>query len=333
MILELEVIRRMLKENCPKIRGINFPSGFTVETKNNDELVFIINKEKSVVSNMQTNESSFEGWILVFKTNIKKYKNSKFSLKWKKPSNVNDPHYQRFLYRVKKFSEIFSDWFYIDHESEKMLQDSKIHFVNKSDKNKPSIYILNTPSKERSNELSNPKVNFNKTSEHDLEVLFVTNYKYGLCEKAELSSIYRQLPIGVFKEKVSKFTAIFTGQHSAIDIWGISNDKKTLSIFELKKPKNKAVGIVSELFFYSMVVKDILCERFKINPEDNNSKISDIIALKDALKHTRYIKAYFLVKEMHPLINMDVIELLNDANIKNNISFHIIYYDEKLKIK
>lgn len=335
MVLELEVIRRMLRENCPKIRGINFPSGFIVETKNNDELVFIIDKEKSVVSNMQTNESAFEGWILALKTNIKEYKNSKFYLKWEEPLKVDDPHYQRFLYRVKKFSEMFSDWFYIHNESKELLCRSKIHFVNnKSNKDKPSIYVLNTPSKERSNELSNQKVGSDMTSEHDLEVLFITKYKDGLLKKAKLSKLYRQLPIGVFEGKVSKGNAIFTGQHSAIDIWGISDDKKTLSIFELKKPENRAVGIVSELIFYSMVVKDILSERFIINPVDNNnSKIRDIIALKEALQHTKYIKAYFLVKDMHPLIKMDVIELLNDANIKNNISFDIISYDKDFKIK
>ncbi len=216
--------------------------------------------KEAVTKNMQTDESAFEGSILVLKTTIPMWKDCHFSLKWKEPKDTNNLHYQRFLYRVKKFSTIFPEWFVLDENARNRIKKSRIHFINESlQTNVQAKYVINTPDEDRSITPKCSETDFYKLSENDLEVIITNKYKEDICKIADLGYISRQLPIGVFENKKKEGNEIFTAKHSAIDIWGITRDKY-LSIFELKKPgnKNTKVGIISELFFYSMVMSDLI---------------------------------------------------------------------------
>jgi hypothetical protein len=51
----------------------------------------------------------------------------------------------------------------------------------------------------------------------------------------------------------------------SIDIWAIDGDM--LKIFELKRPKNNPLGIISELMFYTNVVNDLLSHNILISEE------------------------------------------------------------------
>lgn len=59
----------------------------------------------------------------------------------------------------------------------------------------------------------------------------------------EYDVIDHQFPVGIFHDKVSRTTHYTTGGKSAIDIWAIKND--CLSVFELKEPRNRPLGISS----------------------------------------------------------------------------------------
>ena len=67
-----------------------------------------------------------------------------------------------------------------------------------------------------------------------------------------------------------KFLCIFLSETLflyilSIDIWAIDGDM--LKIFELKRPKNNPLGIISELMFYTNVVNDLLSHNILISEE------------------------------------------------------------------
>lgn len=69
-----------------------------------------------------------------------------------------------------------------------------------------------------------------KKSEHKLECFIVANQNV-LCKLLNIDKLDRQLPVGVFKDRVSRdpVNEVFPKAHSAIDIWGV--DKKTRPYF------------------------------------------------------------------------------------------------------
>lgn len=69
-----------------------------------------------VAENMQTDGAAFEGWAICLKSWLPDEIN-RVSLTWDKPEK-NTGHYNRFLYRVWKFKEMY-DWF-----SMKILQET-----------------------------------------------------------------------------------------------------------------------------------------------------------------------------------------------------------------
>ncbi|MHA1886774.1 MAG: hypothetical protein ACTSX0_02005 [Promethearchaeota archaeon] len=170
-------------------------------------------------------------------------------------------------------------------------------------------YFMNIPSENRkSKDLKNKHNSILEFSENTLETLIVNNptIRDGLINLLGIDSINNQLPVGIFKEKISNTTKIFTGSKSAIDIW--ATKRNCFYIFELKKNENKPLGILSEMFFYSFVIYDLLTEKFlyggeetPFNPYNFNS-----------------IKSFFLVFQLHPLIDKKLIQMINTAyKIKN----------------
>ena len=59
-------------------------------------------------NNMQTDNAAFEGWAVCLKAWLLECENVR--LKWDIPTERNK-HYNRFLYRVLRFSEAFPSWF------------------------------------------------------------------------------------------------------------------------------------------------------------------------------------------------------------------------------
>lgn len=271
---------------------------------------------KSVCENMQENEAAFESWALAFKNWLGDI--NEVSLEWDRPTNINNGHYQRFLYRVCKFRELFS-WFLIGASSQELLKELKLIAY------KDAKYIINFPSNAQSEETNGTEAYY--------EHLFVDKYKYLLTSVADVyeDKIFRQLPVGLFKDRVNKDTAIFTGGKSAIDIWGISKDSKRLSIFELKAPDVNKIGIISELFFYAVFEEDMLNKRFIYDESIIcNRGINEILELQN-FEH-KNIDAFILATNIHPLIDMKMIELLNQsfAQKQRNIKFGYICYSTTL---
>lgn len=285
-------------------RNIKIPSGIIFNIANDTAIMKL--SSTAVSSNMQKDDGAFEGWALVLKR-WGKYKNVIIS--WDKPNLIDNGHYQRFLFRLKHFSHDFMQWFSIDKDCKKLLDDLKIKQSEK--------YLLNIPSK-RGNKIS-------LKPEAALEDRFVNkDLKEPLKNISNATCLYRQLPVGVFENKVSKSTSIFTGGKSAIDIWGFNKENELL-VFELKADNNEKVGIISELYFYVCVLQMVRKKIFIYeNCFDGNTHLLKIP------KSTK-IKAYFLSPTLHPLIDKEMINILNSVT-HNEINYHYIQFNKAFEL-
>ncbi|MBM3405083.1 MAG: hypothetical protein FJY10_09380 [Bacteroidetes bacterium] len=309
------VLQRIL-ENFPSEHPsksyIKLPSDIKF-VPNGNEVEMIISKE-AVRKNMQEDKASFEGWALV----MKRWGGfDKVILNWDHQSfGKTKPeygHYQRFLFRVKKFSCYFKSWFFVKPNG---LPYQKSLLINDV-----SIYYLNRPSKDRCGD-TEPQGEEGKESW--LENKFVCDeWSEYLKNEVQAEFLDRQLPVGVFKDpgvtikkKVSKENAIFARGKSAIDIWGISKANELL-IFELKAEGNNKVGIITELYFYCCVMNRVQKGQFRYEKFD----IPNI----ERIAKTKKIKAYFLAPALHPLIDKALVDLLN-AGSAPDVEFHYISF-------
>jgi len=301
----LKKIKKTYSSTKPeKKRNIKIPSGINLSIDDNSIKMKL--SVKAVCSNMQTNNGAFEGWALV----IKRWgKYEKVIISWDKPDLIDNGHYQRFLFRLKHFSQDFDSWFSIDKECEMLLDDLKIKNT--------TTYFLNMPNKRGDKVLSNP--------EAILEDLFVNgNLRESLMNISNAETVFRQLPVGVFENKVSKKTSIFTRGKSAIDIWGVSNSNELL-VFELKADNNEMVGIISELYFYVCVLQKVRKLIFK----HENCHIENKHLLRIA--ETKSIKAYFLAPILHPLIDREILRLLNEET-PDEINYQYIQFSKEYEL-
>jgi len=311
--------------------SIRFPRDIKVSLSDKNIVVLELKTDEhsGILGNMQNNDSAFEAWCLILKYWIKDFNNSQFSLTWKGEYAANDPHYQRFLYRVKKFQELFS-WFNLGEDQDKILEkDMRINPSKKILLNRPRDLRprLKVDEYKKYNQLSEEQ--FNKLTEHEIERIF-SSFELpmkNLAEKtgADEKTISYQLPIGIFEDKVSSGNELFPGKKGAIDLWAIGKDKQELYIFELKKIKGNAkpsVGAISELFFYAKVMADVQQRKFIF--DDNKNNVQDISSILLSNK----INAYLLVDKPHPLIADNII----GSNNWGGINFGCLKYDSKFNV-
>lgn len=314
-LFEKENIIQPLKKLVPpapsgRARKIDLPKyiSFTIIDNSKKLLLYIEEQEgicgsKKVIenatcNNMQTDNAAFEGWAVCLKAWFP-HKIETVELRWDSPHIKNGDnkwcHYRRFLYRVLRFSEQYS-WFYVSNSN-----------IGEVERFKSELHGLQNNSFSKIPEL---KGNFDDLSETSVEYLLSSNLSDNLIKKYNLDFVDRQFPVGIKKNK-EKF---FTSGLSAIDLWGTRND--TLTVIELKyipkgkKSKNIKVGIISELFMYSCIMRDVITgmiARPDYTPNKNEERFYANI------KHYTQIKADMLANEYHPLIdNIEVIHILNE---------------------
>jgi hypothetical protein len=278
-------ILQALKENTGNT-SLQLPAAIQMEA--NNQIVEIQLPASCVSANMQDDSAAFEGWILGVKAIIP---DLKFQLHWDESMNPKkEKHYQRFLYRVEKFNRLFggeNGWFKIGEQNS--LGRLKIR--------QEGHYCLNSPSQQPAARINNSRQSPENLLENDLvrtqpaKLLNLFQIPKGLLQ--------RQLPMGVFENVVSRKTAIFTGGKSAADLWAKSEDG-SLILFELKADGNCKMGVLSELFFYAMVLADEQQNTFfRQGPEG-------VI-----IRSTKSLKAMILAPTIHPLITQEIFALLN----------------------
>lgn len=289
-------------------RPISFSDYIDITITNGTLTLSICSKKDKnpILDNMQNDGAAFEGWAICIKSWIPNI--NKIRLKWEPYEvNKNNGHYNRFLYRVLKFKEMF-DWFEID----------KKHFTEISNFRSELTNLKNNSadkSPERPIDLKETRV------EYDL-----VNIPYNqeiMKNHFGLTKLNQHLPVGIKKNGAS----FFTGGASAIDLWGVTT-KEELLVIELKyikdketsNSKNIKVGIVSELLLYVNIMHDI----FQNNIGKPIGKLEEEKALYKL--NIKKIGGCFFANEYHPLLeNENVIKLLNDNKL--NLIFEKHYYE------
>jgi hypothetical protein len=273
-------------------------------------------KLSDATGNMQENKSAFEGWIICLRSWLPG-EIDKVVLEWAPSMDKKKiEHYNRFLFRVLQFQVMFS-WFSV---SKKNIVEvlSFSHIIQRSD------LVMNYPDSFKQNSISENKI------EDKIESLFVTDPQKLLKTRFNLETLNQQLPAGVFIEKKSAGTRLFTGQKSAIDLWGVCCDE--LLIFELKY-KNIRVGIISELLFYLYLMNSaFITEEIHYPEKLKNANVRDFEKLY--CKKFKTLEGYFLIDNLHPFIGDNAIKLIN-SGLKNlgNISVQELYYNYNPAIK
>lgn len=296
----LDSIKKVI--NSASSSYIKFPSGISMNIVNTDcvNLHFTSNV---LTTNMQSDSASFEAWALIIKRWLPLF--NKIIISWDPISDVSNRHYQRFLFRVVNFKKLF-DWFDIENSCSKYIIELD---YGKTE----SKYFINIPGKRITPTMIE---NISVSSRESILESFIYYHPEDLIQICNLLFLDRQLPVGVFKDRVRNGTQVFTSGKSAIDLWGITKDNK-LSIFELKNIRNKKAGIISEILFYSFVIRDLQINLINI-PDETTDKL-----MLDAIK-TKGILSYILVPEIHPLIDDELLSILNKALLSNDIVIRYI---------
>lgn len=302
----LQRIKRTFKEEANRPNNLRLPGGIEFTIVGNDVKMHI--SSTAVVKNMQEDATAFEGWAMVLK---RWAKFQKVILSWDTPDHVKDGHYQRFLFRVLNFAKDYKLWFYIEPSC--ILYQNALEIVDST------VYYLSSPYNNR-----------DRNDLHGLESILEYKFSKGkwaedLKLKTNADYLNRQLPVGVFHKPVSSRTSIFPRHKSAIDIWGITRNNELL-LFELKADRNNKVGIISELYFYSCLMRYVQTGKFKHEKSDQ---------YLDRIADTRKIFAYFLAPSLHLLVDQQLVAELN-SGINPGIEIKYLQFDErsdKIKIR
>lgn len=290
--------RKCLQQAGHNFGGVKLPADVSF-TGEGDTVTLGLNAS-AVTGNMQADKSAFEAWSLALRVWCKA---AHVRLIWEQPILPAEPdspeqgHYERFLYRVGRFAQLFPEWFIV-------AQPARLVVSRVLDKKN---LVVNAAQPRRTS--TRPAQDSEARAEWDL-------LNSGSLQRAfSLAVVDRQFPVGLFAGHVSKADAIFTGGKSAIDLVGIKDG--IFHIFELKIAKNRKLGIISELLFYASFIRDTLVGQKAFSFENKKIARGVTISGKDA-KACQGIEAVFLVEKFHPLVGApEIIAALNEAAAKN----------------
>ena len=249
--------------------------------------------DRGLESNMQKDDGAFESWAIILKYHLSDLITTVI-INWDDDKiDITNEHITQFYYRLNKFLQTYT-W-----------AITKRHVPTI-----PSVLLCHCPLKE-----SAAKEEYRKGSEGELECEFVAN------NKSEYDCIDHQLPIGLFYDTISRDTHYSPGNKSAIDIWAIK--KNDLSLFELQKPGNKPLGIISEIMYYTNVINDMFMHRIYYERIEESANIKNAIQnnyRNFAVFHNAYmngsikrINSVLLAEEIHPLITKGLLDFVNDS--------------------
>ena len=287
-----------------ELKNVKFPTG--IEFFLDGDLLTV--KLASACENMQTDKSAFEGWIICLKSwlpdNI-----IKAEMEWAQPEEAFNKHYNRFLFRVVQFQKMYT-WFSV---SKKNTEDVK-SFIKEVQSHH---LVINYPKDNKHGSKSEKK------REDYIESQFKNNYSNLIKDRFKIETLNQQLPVGVFIDSVKRGAYFFSGQKSAIDLWGIKGEE--LSIFELKF-ENKKVGIISEMLFYLGLMRAVFMTlEIKYPKEAEDVKFRNFEKLYGNTFNK--LTGYFLIDELHCFVGDEAIILINEG-LRNlgNISVQKQYY-------
>jgi len=273
-------------------RSIKLPSGITFVGEG--EQVQLVLSAKCVTANMQSDAAAFEGWCLA----LRRWCKVEVVLRWTPPPpdapKSQRRHYERFLYRVARFQSLF-DWF--------RIESGCADEVGKARALERSLLFLNVGGARVIGQKSALEGDSESALEHRLLASSDFAAHYGFAKGTR----DRQFPVGLFSGTVSRESQIFPGGKGAIDL--VCLDSDTLWLFELKAGENIPVGAITELFFYTSVVRDALCG----GPFKFDQALAEARIQPEALSRVTRIEGVMLGHDVHPLVESGLISIMNEA--------------------
>ena len=283
----------------------NGPSGEItrglMEVVGDDDIAQIHLTSEAIHANMQTNAAAFEGWALA----LKRWAGAKrVGLFWSSAEGADGvlaPHYERFLYRARRFADLFPDWFWLDG-------DTSPSAALGNDGHR----VLNMPG-DRQHPSENPVCESGKwVNEHEMECFL--RQDAGFAKHFGFREGYRtdqQFPVGLFRTPYPDGRGrIFPGGKGAIDL--VCADQDRFWLFELKAGKNIPLGTISELIFYASVIRDAALGHFQFTRAETTGK--NVSVTGDDVVRAKSVIAVMLGDKLHPLLSGgDLLHMLNEA--------------------
>jgi hypothetical protein len=318
--------------NRDELRDCQFPARTEIGIGGTREQATITMKEKGLHANMQTDGAAFEAWALALLLHCE-VRSVKIGLD--SGAGTKGRHYERFLYRLKRFSELFPDRVIADWHAVggRALADSGAKRLL----NQPNAREKLTEAEFR-NRMS--AASAAKPSESALEKALEVSDAFR--KRFDLDKVMRQWPVGLFDGTPKNGGQIFTGGKSAIDLIGIQGD--TLVLFELKKAGNRKAGAVSELLFYASVMRDAIGVDPAFEFESMSAKKNCAIAPEDITRCSKIRGVLVAPKglstdartrtDFHPLISEPrMLAELNAATKRLYANDRPIHFDTALITK
>lgn len=283
-------------------RAVRLPSEASFVVSGDEGAAHMHLPMSAVSGNMQSNAGAFESWCLA----LRRWCGASVTLSWEDPGQDGNLHYERFLYRLQRFDSLFGgDWFsYLDPTV--ALARSKVTL------NKGRLW-LNVAGQKGKTQAVPPTTNVKTWTEDHWECHLASSAVDYLEREFQFGAACKdqQFPVGLFSERTpTRGSAVFPGAKSAIDIVAIDGER--LWIFELKKTGNVGFGALSELMFYTSVMRDAATGAFGfIEPRSGLSRVENVKPSK--IRQVTEINAVLLTPDLHPLIDDQVLALLNDA--------------------
>jgi hypothetical protein len=277
-----------------KAHRLRLPSGVTF-TGRGDAVRIGLSRAAVEDTNMQQDAAAFEAWALA----LHGYAGAKaVLLDWEEKSASVMRHAWRFRFRAAHFARIFGSWFTLARKVIPAFEDGQKYLLN----------VENEPRR-------GPVKPFSRTlRERELEDVIVRDplVKERFRKKFDhLDVVGQQLPVGVFKGKVSKSTANVVSPRgsAAIDIWGRKGE--TLHLFELKKfasstSRSQPLGILSEALYYALLMREVQKKNltFESGRDGEFRKIPE----------TKRVHAWLLAPAFHPLIEYGDAPIIDVVN-------------------
>jgi hypothetical protein len=298
---------------CSKFTDTQIPQNITIDRKGDEVTIKLLDGKKIVEGNMQEVGNAFEGWAIVAHACIKKdvvlYVNDCSC--FPKDGYIGHGHYNRFLYRIMKFKEQY-EWFKLEDSLGKKADDFRDYL-----KKEKGFLVNNTPKDEAGG-------NDQNCNENSIEKLMaekgVLKEILGDTPNVGDNLVHRQLPVGLFNREKLKDKSIFTYGHSAIDLWNINGD--TINVVELKY-KNKMIGIITEAFFYSNFILDLVDNKGLFSLAEGN----DCRGYSELKKGMSRVNGIMLADSYHPCLDKEIIEYeLNHNKNADKLKYYIAKY-------
>ena len=303
-----------------------------------NQLTIKVNK---VTANMQDNEADFEAIAFCAKSINNKFE---VTLEYKalKEWDIAKNDWIG-IYRAFKMKELYP-WFKISNDNSDEVDKFGKLYTEALSNNKLRFNLPESDSGIKEN---------NTIKENHLEKWFVLNTHKQSRNKIfdnlhllKSIQLHDQLPCGLFygnkiPDDISEKTRIFNTGY--FDLWGIYQGE--FCLFELKKKGNNKLGVISELFFYSCLVKDYLY--ILKNNKTDFAKMDDYRGYKDFDKldfnQEIKIRSYFLVPSFNVFItgyNRDISTRvkIRESNMKqllkvlnertDNVQYDCIWFNQ-----